>query len=334
MAVRNGEPFIEEAVQSVLVQTYRELQLLVVDDGSTDGTAAGVERQAGDDARLRLVSNGGEPGLAGALAFGFDAVSTEYVARLDADDLAIAERFERQIAYLDQNPLVGLLGSACCVFDSNGDRGVWSSPIAPLAVRWRSLLANPFLHSTVVVRRAVLADAGLNYDPGLQAAQDYDLWTRALVHTEGSNLEAALVRYRLHPDQTTVRRRDDQLRVHDRIAVRTIAAELPNAAVDESDVRDLRALFHGGGDVPADPLATATLYLDLLDAFLARRASTGSQRAQLERDEAQRVLGVLSRTDNVTRGRRLIVRLLRLDPTLPLHAAVAAASRTRLRPNR
>ena len=165
-------------------------------------------------------------------------------------------------------------------------------PIAPLAVRWRSLLANPFLHSTVV-RQAVLADAGLNYDPGLQAAQDYDLWTRALVHTEGSNLEAALVRYRLHPDQTTVRRRDDQLRVHDRIAVRTIAAELPNAAVDESDAATA-ALFHGGGDVPADPLATATLYLDLLDAFLARRASMGSQRAQLERDEAQRVLGVLS----------------------------------------
>jgi hypothetical protein len=244
------------------------------------------------------------------------------------------DRFARQIAYLDRHPSVGLLGSACLVFDQNGERGVWSAPTSPLAVRWQSLLANPFIHPTVTIRREVLAGANLNYDPRLSAAQDYDLWTRLLRHTEGANLAAPLIRYRLHPGQTTTRRREEQLLIHDRIAVRTIAAELPGAYVHESDVGYLRALFHGSGDLPPDPVATVTLYLDLLDAFLGRRASTDTQRSTLKRVEARRVLGALSRTGNMARGSKLMVRLLRLDPTLPLRAIGAAAARTRVRPAR
>ncbi len=112
-------------------------------------------------------------------------------------------------------------------------------------MRWRSLLANPFLHPTVAVRRAVLVEANLNYDPRLPAAQDYDLWSRVLRHTDGANLPMPLVRYRIHDGQMTSVRRDDQLDVHDRVAARTISFELPEIDIAESQVRDLRALFHG-----------------------------------------------------------------------------------------
>ena len=126
-----------------------------------------------------------------------DACHTEYVARLDADDLARPRRLERQIAFLDANPAVGLLGSACTVFDEGGVRERWSPPCDPLAVRWRSVLANPLLHSTVAIRRSALVDGNLNYDPALAAAQDYDLWSRTLLHTEAANLR---VPARLLPD--------------------------------------------------------------------------------------------------------------------------------------
>jgi glycosyltransferase involved in cell wall biosynthesis len=327
IAVRNGEDFVEEAMLSVLGQTYQALRLLVVDDGSTDGTHAVIKRLAEVDERVEALANAGEPGLAGALGYAFAAVTTEYIARLDADDLAASDRIERQIAYLDDHPAVGLLGSACTVFDKNGERGVWSLPTAPLAVRWRSLLANPFLHPTVAIRRAVLVEAKLNYDPRLRAAQDYDLWSRALRHTDGANLPAPLVRYRIHDGQMTSLRRDDQLDVHDRVAARTIRSELPGVDIDESHVRDLRALFHGGGELPSDPVETASLYLDLLDLFLDRRASAGPDQTALKHAEARRVLTALNRTGDFRRGRKLALRILRLDPVLPLRALSAAGSR-------
>ncbi len=112
IAVQNGEDFVEEAVLSVLGQTYQALRLLVVDDRSTDGTHAILQGLARVDKRVELMANAGEPGLAGALACAFAAVTTEYIARLDADDLAASDRIERQIAYLDDHPGVGVLGSA------------------------------------------------------------------------------------------------------------------------------------------------------------------------------------------------------------------------------
>jgi glycosyltransferase involved in cell wall biosynthesis len=326
-AVRDGEDFVEEAVQSVLRQTYRALRLLVVDDGSTDATSAILERLAQVDERVEVVANAGEPGLAGALAYAFNAVTTEYIARLDADDLAVVDRIEQQVGFLDNNPAIGLLGSSCIAFDKNGDRDVWSLPTAPLAVRWRSLLANPFLHPTVALRRAVFTEANLNYDPRLPAAQDYDLWSRALQHTDGANLAAPLVRYRVHDGQVTSRRRDDQLDVHDKIAARTISVELPEVEIEQSHVRDLRALLYGGGELLRDPVETASLYLDLLDVFLNRGNAGGADQAALKHAEARRVLAALTRTGSIARGRKLALRLLRLDPALPVRAVSFAASR-------
>jgi glycosyltransferase involved in cell wall biosynthesis len=327
VAVRDGEDFVEAAVTSVLNQTYQALRLLIIDDGSTDRTSAILHRLATEDDRIDVVANAGEAGLAGALAYAFDAVSTEYIARLDADDLAMPDRIAQQVEYLDRHPAIGLLGSACIAFDKDGNGEVWSLPTEPLAVRWRSLLANPFLHPTVTIRRTVLADAKLNYDARLPAAQDYDLWSRALRHTDGANLTVPLVRYRLHDAQVTARHRDDQLEVHDMIAFRTIRAELPDVHLDESHVRDLRALFYGGGQLPRDPIETASLYLDLLDAFLNRADRRATDHTALKRAEAMHVLSALTHSGNVVRGRRLAMRLLRLDPALPLRAVSHTLSR-------
>jgi glycosyltransferase involved in cell wall biosynthesis len=318
VAVRDGENFVEAALLSILRQSYRALRLLVVDDGSTDRTSAILHSLAREDDRIDVESNGGDAGLAGALAYAFDAVSTEYIARLDADDLAAPDRIARQVEYLDSHPSVGLLGSACIAFDKDGKREVWSLPTEPLAVRWRSLLANPFLHPTVTIRRSVLAHASLNYDARLPAAQDYDLWSRALRHTDGANLAAPLVSYRLHDGQVTSRHRADQLEAHDRIAARTIRAEIPDVRLDESRIRELRALFYGGGELPHDPVETAALYLDLLDAFLNRIDGGVIDHTTLKRAEAMRVVSALSRSGTIVRGRRLATRLLKLDPALPL----------------
>ncbi len=329
MPVRDGEDFVGAAVSSVLQQTYRELRLLAVDDGSADATAEILNCFADSDPRMEIVRLEEGRGLAGALAYAMTLVTTEYVARLDADDLARPRRLERQIAFLDANPAVGLLGSACTVFDEGGVRERWSPPCDPLAVRWRSVLANPLLHSTVAIRRSVLVDGNLNYDPALAAAQDYDLWSRTLLHTEAANLRAPLVCYRMHAEQLTRSRRSEQLAIHQAIASSRLRNEVPEIEVSDDQIRDLRAFLYGAGDSPRDVGATASLFLDLLEAFLSGDGRPSTASAELRRVEARRVAGALIRNHEIAAIHRLGPRLLRLDPLLPLSIVRAAISRTR-----
>jgi hypothetical protein len=197
ISVHNGERYLRQSIDSVIAQTFGNFELLIVDDGSTDGTPAILA--AYDDPRIVLMSNGENKGLAASLNMAFEACRGEFIARLDADDAALPERLERQVAYLDAHPETGIVGSACLLMDGDGrEAGLVLSPPTDLEIRWRSLAGNPFQHPAVMVRREVLDRYGLRYDPAYRTAQDYELWIRLLGHTQGANLEQPLVRRRVH----------------------------------------------------------------------------------------------------------------------------------------
>ena len=111
MGVYDGLPYVRDAVRSVLGQTYKDFELLVIDDCSTDGTAAELERVADGDDRLRIVRNDENVGLTRSLNRGLDEARGEYVARHDADDRSAPERLARQVAYLNANPDVAVVGT-------------------------------------------------------------------------------------------------------------------------------------------------------------------------------------------------------------------------------
>lgn len=202
MPVRDGERFLVEAVESVLGQTLSDLELIVVDDGSTDGTAGLLDELVRRDARVRVQSQAAG-GLTVALNAGCALATAPYVARMDADDVALSDRLERQLAYLDANAEVALLGGGIVLVDEEG-KEIDREPgrTAPdLAAR------NELVHGTVVMRTEALRALG-GYR--LDQAEDYDLWLRFAERYGVAALEEPVIRYRLHPGQFSVTKLERQ----------------------------------------------------------------------------------------------------------------------------
>ena len=217
--VHNGVPWVRDAVASVLAQTEGDLELIVIDDGSTDATPdllAGVH-----DPRLR-VTRYARVGLTRSLNRALALATAPLVARLDADDRALPERLARQRAFLDAHPDVGLLGTGAREVDEAGrEVAVIRPPADDAEIRRALIRRNPFVHSSVVMRRSVLAQTG-GYDETLPVAQDYDLWMRMSRLTRLANLPEPLVVRRLVPGRVSAVRDDDRLSAEARVRWRAV----------------------------------------------------------------------------------------------------------------
>lgn len=211
LPVHDGERFLREAVESVLGQTLRALEVVAVDDGSTDGTRTILESFR--DERLCIVP---QPhlGLVAALNRAAREAGARHLARMDADDVSLPDRLERQAAFLDAHPRVGLVVSGVTVIDEGGRtlRTV-VLPSDDASLRRRLLLRNPFTHGAVTMRREAFEGAG-GYRAGYGANEDYDLWRRIARDWELAALPELLYLYREHPAAVT---RTD---VHDRVRSR------------------------------------------------------------------------------------------------------------------
>jgi glycosyltransferase involved in cell wall biosynthesis len=219
MGVHNGAPWVARAVGSVLGQTLADLELIVVDDGSTDATPALLA--AVPDPRL-VVERVPRGGLTRALNRALGRARGPLVARLDADDWALPVRLERQRAYLEAHPEVGLLGTGARVVDEfDRDVGLIRPPEEDRAIRRALIRRNPFVHSSVMLRRALVSRAG-GYDDSFEVAQDYDLWLRLSGLTRMANLAEPLVIRRLVAGRVTAARDDARLRAEARARWRAV----------------------------------------------------------------------------------------------------------------
>jgi glycosyltransferase involved in cell wall biosynthesis len=219
MGVHNGVPWVVEAVASLLRQTAGDLELIVVDDGSTDATASVLT--AIGDRRVRIERQPHQ-GLTRALIRGLALARAPLVARLDADDLAAPEWLARQRAFLAAHPDVGLLGTGAREVDPSGrEVAVVRPPEDDGAIRRALIRRNPFVHSSVLMRRALVEASG-GYDPAFEVAQDYDLWMRMSRLTRLANLAESLVVRRLIPGRVSVERDSARLRAEARIRWRAV----------------------------------------------------------------------------------------------------------------
>jgi glycosyltransferase involved in cell wall biosynthesis len=219
MSVHDGAPWVADAVASVLAQTDGDLELIVVDDGSTDATPDVLA--AVRDARLRVIRQP-RTGLTRALNRALAAARGALVARLDADDVALPERLARQRAFLAAAPEVGLLGAAAREIGVDGEAvRVVRPPQDDAALRRALIRANPFVHSAVMARRPLLEALG-GYDETLAVAQDYDLWMRLARVTRLANLADVLVVRRLGPRRVSVEREAERLRAETRVRWRAL----------------------------------------------------------------------------------------------------------------
>jgi len=191
MGVYNGSRYIKEAVGSILSQTFGDFELIIVDDGSTDDTIRKIQEFTDERIVWASVCHGG---LTRALNYGIRLARGRYVARMDADDIALPMRFEKQVEFLEQHPEVGAVGTAYEVLLENGERRKPNVPLLTTSERIKKTLPklNPIFHGSALIRRKVLEKVGA-YDESFRLAQDYDLWFRIARSHELANLDEVLM---------------------------------------------------------------------------------------------------------------------------------------------
>ena len=209
MAVYNGARYLQEAIESILSQTFSDFEFVIINDGSTDGSVDIVKSYA--DPRIVLLENESNIGLTCSLNRGIQCSRGELIARQDADDVSLPERLARQVAYLDEHPEVGLVGSGVLWIDEKG--GIlqeWRPVTDPVQIQRLLLTGIPFRHGTFVFRRQCLLDIGGGYDEKMPVAQDCDLLLRIAESWELANLNVILYRFRVHSTAITAQRANDQ----------------------------------------------------------------------------------------------------------------------------
>lgn len=197
MAVRNAGRFLEPALESLARQDFTDFEVILVDNGSSDGSEKLLSTWAARDPRFRL-HHLARPGLSRALSYAATLARAPILARLDADDIAAPHRFSTQHAWLAKHPDVGLLGSCADVIDGHGGViGSLDMLREDAALRAFLRKGNPFIHSSIMMRGSAYEKAG-GYRVGLRLCEDFDLWSRIADVTKLANLEDRLVSYRVH----------------------------------------------------------------------------------------------------------------------------------------
>ena len=195
----NAEKFVGEAIKSILAQTFTDFELIVIDDGSTDGTLEIL--RSFDDERVRVISNPENLGIVKTCNIGIAESRGDYIARQDADDISLSTRLEKQVAYLETHPEVALLGTARKTMQRNGE--VKAHKLRLQNPTFEDLLKrNCFVHGSVVIRKAVVEAAG-DYDELFRFAGDYELWLRIAKQYATANLPEPLYILRRHSRRIT-----------------------------------------------------------------------------------------------------------------------------------
>lgn len=202
-------PYLRSAVESILHQSEGDIELIIVQEmGARDGTEAILNEF--DDERVKIVRNDSPLGLVRSLNRGFAMARSKYIARMDANDVSMPQRLEKQAEFLDNNPSIGVVGSAVRHIDEKGRHlGTRTYPTSPGLVIWNMHFDCAMCHPSTMFRRSVFEEAG-GYSPAAKDWEDYELWTRIMRHNSMSNVPDVLLDYRIHEGAVSVRKKDEQ----------------------------------------------------------------------------------------------------------------------------
>ena len=198
MPVYNCAPFVKQAVESILQQTYSHFELLVIDDCSTDNTAAIVQNIK--DERIVFIKKEKNTRYTNSLNMGLNLAKGQYIARMDGDDYSLPQRFERQMAAMEADKAIALCGTWYRIMDSEK---VVAYPTESDAIKIALLSYSPIGHPTAFLRKSSLQKLGLSYDSAFEPAEDYRLWTQLAARHTIVNIPEILLNYRVHSTQVS-----------------------------------------------------------------------------------------------------------------------------------
>lgn len=271
MTLYNKGPWVEEAVHSVLAQTFPDFELLVVDDASTDDGPARVKSIA--DPRIRLLESPVNTGRAAAANRGYDAARGEYIAVLDADDLMHPERLAKQVAFMDAHPDIGLSGTASQAIGNEDRIGRW--PATDEVCRAKLLFGDPALYPSTIIRRSIVEKHHLRCNAEwLHPGMDYLFLLSFHPFTSYANLPDVLMYYRM--GDNNMRHGRDPVTVKGRI-IREVFRRFDLPLTEEQLV--LQLALHDLIRTPFD-----TMQVKKLHAWTARLAGMNRERGLFPRD--------------------------------------------------
>lgn len=240
MTVYNGMPYLPVALDSILRQTFRDFELVVVDDASTDRSNEIIVAYARNESRIRVLTNPANLGIAGALNIGVEAARGEYIAIMDDDDISLPQRFQRQVEFLDLHPDHILVGCSYDIIDADGRvQKTARYPVESWRVDWLAHFRNPVGHPTAMYRGWLVREGGLRYDRQYQAAADTDFLMRALGFGKAANLPSPLVQYRMHNANMSTRSHHLQFEEASQIAFGHLLTRYPHLAGQEWLLRQI-----------------------------------------------------------------------------------------------
>ena len=199
LPVFNAEDFLESSIWSILNQTVEDFELIIIDDGSTDRSAVIMDEMAAKDNRITILRNDQNIGVQRCLNQGIDVSTGDYIARMDADDISLPNRLEKQLTTFYRDECLVMVGTNCTLVSENlSFIGSTLLPLDDWSIRCLYLVMNPFVHSSVMFKGGIIRDRNLRYDTFMQAAIDYELWSRILAYGTVCNLPDQLVFLRKH----------------------------------------------------------------------------------------------------------------------------------------
>lgn len=239
-SVKDGEKEIERCAMSVLGQSVREIELILVDDHSGDGTWEAIQSIAAKDNRVRGVRNQGMEGLTYSLNIGLDFAKGDYVARIDADDFAHINRTERQLSLMDATPDAAMCATAFRVVDHD-DWDLYSHcpSCDPKLLKWSLCFRNNIRHSTAMWRRSL----DLRYEPSFKYAQDYELWCRIARIGQIAVLPEVVVTIKNMPKSISRTKHEEQEVMADRVSAEQYEF-YTGVRINQKQARNLRMVHH------------------------------------------------------------------------------------------
>lgn len=226
MSVYNGEKFVAEAIDSVLRQTFGDFEFIIIDDGSTDSSLAIIKSYS--DKRIKLIENEANIGLTKSLNKGIAVARGKYVARMDADDISMPKRFEKQYNFMEKNPEIGVLGGQEITFGNK--RLIKTSYLLDEDIKCFAAFNNPMNHPTIFARAELLKRNP--YNPDFRYSQDYELWARLLPIAKFANCKSIATAYRYHDTSVGGKNRTEQDALADKARIaslQTIIGEISPA---------------------------------------------------------------------------------------------------------
>ncbi len=306
MSVYNGEEFIRTAIESILNQTLKDFEFIIIDDGCTDKSPDIIE--SFKDSRIRLFRQTNQ-GLSTALNNGIAQARAEYIARMDADDISVNQRLELEYNFLKMNPIVGLVGTWISIIDSNGDVITEKDePTSPEEIKRRMMTYNCFNHGSVMFRKSIF-DQAHGYStmyPESTPVEDYALWLRMLKFCDGANIPINLYLWRQHASSISSiqsQSQQDQKRLVSQMYIKSLIEALEKK---ENQRQELAYCHYSLGTIyyyqremeesrkhllraiKLDPLVSAKIYRYLGLSFFSR--------ALLEK--MRRLRNIICRTNN------------------------------------